>query len=188
MKTVLLSAGHYPAAPGACSGEVCEHPLAIEWCDRVFLELVNSGVRCIPVLPGPLKDKVRFINRHQADLCVEIHFNACGGCSARGSETLYMPGSLNGFKAANEIQKYLADVFPPSRGVKEGWYRMDRPGIKDYAGDVDGDEQPDYFLRKTRWPAVIVEPEFIHNTKEVIQKRDEGCHALARGIIAALNT
>lgn len=185
MKTVLLSAGHYPAAKGACSGNFCEYDEAVRWV-RLLEEKLQGVAKIIPVPGVRLRDKVKFVNRHQADLCLEIHFNACGGCKARGSETLYAPGSLKGFKYAHIIQNHLAKVFGPDRGAKEGWYRMDRPGIVDYKGDIDGDEKPDYFLRATRWPAIIVEPEFIHE-KEVIQTlRDEGCSALAAGIQEAL--
>lgn len=185
MKTVILSAGHYPAAKGACHGEFCEYDEAVRWV-RLTEEYLDGHAKVVVVPGTKLRDKVKYINRHQGHLVVEIHFNACGGCGAKGSETLYMPGSTKGELCARRVQDQLASVFAPNRGVKEGWYRMDRPGIVDYRGDVDGDEQPDYILRKTKWPAIIVEPEFIHNQKEVIQKREEGCQALATGILNAL--
>ena len=134
---------------------------------------------------GRLKKKVKWINKHNADLAVEIHFNACGGCKAKGSETLYYPYSTRGKKVAEIIQKYLGDVCPPSRGVKEGWWGMDRPGIEDYPGDVDGDEKPDFFLKYTNCPAVIVEPEFIHNVSVIEERREYGSYVLAAAIAEA---
>ena len=41
----------------------------------------------------------------------------------------------------------LAEIFPPSRGIKEGWYRQDFPGRVDYDGDVEGDEKRNFKAR-----------------------------------------
>ena len=62
---------------------------------------------------------------------------------------------------------------------------MDRPGVIDYAGDVDGDEIIDYFLRKTMCPALIIEPEFVQNYDLILQTKTEGILALAEGLIDA---
>ena len=63
---------------------------------------------------------------------------------------------------------------------------MDRPGIEDYPGDVEGDEKPDYFLKATKPVALILEPEFIHNRSAIETNRDAACKALAGGILKAV--
>jgi len=185
MKTLLLSAGHYPAEKGACYKDFCEHDKAVKWV-RLVQDNLDGLCKVVPVPGVRLVDKVNFVNRHHGDLALEIHFNACGGCGAKGSESLYMPSSVKGQLMARIIQEEISKVFSPSRGVKEGWYKQDRPGVIDYQGDVDGDEKPDYFLKKTRWPAVIVEPEFIHNEERIVSNREAGCKALATSIMDAL--
>ena len=116
---------------------------------------------------------------------LEIHFNSAAVPGVKGSETLYAPGSQRGSKIARIVQCHLAKQYPPNRGIKEGWYRMDRPGVIDYAGDTEGDEIIDYFLRKTKCPALIVEPEFIQNHRKITSTRLDGITQLAEGLIDA---
>ena len=72
--------------------------------------------------------------------------------------TLYYPGSVKGKALASSVNSSVGLVLNSrNRGVKEGWYRMDRPGVEDYQGDVDGDENIDYFLAQTTCPAIIFE-------------------------------
>ena len=188
MRKVLLSAGHYPEAPGAChpakdKGGFCEHAEAQKWV-KVLASILESQCEVEIVPTGKLGSKVSWINAQpDTDVVLEIHFNACGGCPAKGSESLYFPGSTRGKKIAQMVQRELSKVFPPNRGAKEGWYGMDRPGVKDYPGDVEGDETPDYLLRKTKAVACIVEPEFIHNQKTIEQNREEGCIAIAAAVL-----
>lgn len=169
---IFISAGHHPSAPGACYGEFCEHWEAVRWADRI-VELLDG--RAIRVPDGHLKNKVAFINSHSdATLAVEIHFNAAvdaeGNPIGNGCESLYYPGSERGRLAAETIQMGLARLFPPDRGVKEGWYRMQKRF------------GPDYFLAWTRCPAVIVEPEFIHHQSLIQDNRELACVTLAEGI------
>lgn len=180
---IVISAGHYPTAPGACWDGVCEHELAVQWARWIYDELsFRTEVKLAPV--GKLGYKVAQINEMNADLAMEIHFNSAGGHGA-GCETLYMPGSQKGKLVADIINPVLAQYTSPNRGVKEGWFRMDRPGIKDYPGDVDGDENPDYFLRKTNCPAVIIEPEFIHNYYKIEPEAENICQVLAGQLMLA---
>ena len=185
---ILLSAGHYPAAPGACYGSFCEHAEAVEWVNRIAFHLRHEmEVQIIPT--GPLTAKVREINdahrRRPAHLAVEIHFNGDAAQQGKGSETLYCPGSVNGKRAAGIVQYHLAGIMLPDRGIKEGWYRQDRPGHVDYVGDVDGDEKIDYFLKATDPVALILEPEFIHNKQMIQAYRDLACVEIAFGLSLA---
>ena len=183
MKRIALSAGHWPKARGACSGEVCEHEQAAYWCALIGRHLDAAGVQVYHVPTGPLRDKVEDINRAGVDAAIEVHFNACGGCGAQGAETLYYPGSRKGETLATAIQRGMVGAGAVDRGVKEGWYKQDYPDRIDYAGDVDGDERIDYFLEATRMPAVIVEPEFIEMHMTFDRIRNDYCRAIADGII-----
>lgn len=176
MGRVAVSAGHYPGAPGAAYGGTSEWPEAMKYRDEIIAAL---GARAIAVPPGTLSMKIGFINSKHCDAALEVHFNSDPARKGRGSETLYTPGSLHGHQLAVLIQKRLAVLCPPDRGVKEGWYRMDAPGRTDYAGDVEGDEAIDAFLARTNCPAVIVEPFFIHELDRIESARAEVCRAIA---------
>ena len=152
---IFVSAGHYPARPGAKWERFVEHDEAVVWqqqlCERI-------GDESMDVPPGVLRDKVAYINERSmnGDIAIEIHFNAARDSNnnpvGRGCESLYFPGSKTGKHIASLCQEALALVFPPSRGVKEGWYRM------------DPSRGADFFLAKTDCPAVILEPEFVHRS------------------------
>lgn len=188
---ILLSAGHYPESPGACFGTFCEHAEAVEWVNRIAFYLRHQiAVQVIPT--GPLSEKVRTINDiHRltpAALAVEVHFNSAGGMGA-GSETLYCPPLLSsqpniGMMAARIVQDAMGTIMSPNRGIKEGWYRQDKPGHVDYPGDVDGNEKPDYFLMCAPI-ALILEPEFIHRRDLIESKREVATRTIADALAKA---
>jgi len=158
---IFISAGHHPTKPGAKFDRFIEHDEACVWVDIMVNAINNSGndespaVKAIAVPPGFLKTKVDFINSRMVngDIALEIHFNAAvvnGKNVGRGCETLYYPGSEKGKELAEKCQEVLEEYFPPSRGVKEGW-----------------------FLAQTRCPAVIIEPEFVQNFQKIFDNRDD---------------
>lgn len=167
---IFISAGHYPSAPGAKFERFIEHDEAILWADALCAELNSESLR---VPSGVLKDKVQFINERimNNDIAVEIHFNAAldanGVNVGRGCESLYFPGSEKGKVLAETCQAALTDLFPPSRGVKEGWYRM------------DPSRGPDFFLARTKCIAVILEPEFVHRAEIIQNNRQQAINNLA---------
>jgi N-acetylmuramoyl-L-alanine amidase len=179
---IHISGGHNPEKRGATNGEISEFPETLRWAEQIVEELKKMNVQACVVPTGTLGHKVRSINSKPATMAIEIHFNADPSSRGKGCETLYHPGSTKGADLANAIQQHMASFFPPNRGVKEGWYKMDRPGAVDYRGDVDGDEMVDYFLRKTKCPAVIIEPEFIHNQQVIEANMDVGCQVIAEAI------
>lgn len=183
---IAVSAGHNNKAPGACFEEFCEFPEAVKWAELIVAALTQLRVEAEFVPTGSLGSKVRWINRKRADLAVEIHFNSDPKHAGKGCETLYCPGSRRGEIVAKVVHDGMAAIMLPDRGIKEGWYRMDKPGVVDYAGDVDGDEVKDYFLRSTRCPAIILEPEFIHNKSVITNKRDVTSIMIASGLARAL--
>lgn len=181
---IAISIGHYKEAPGACWNGRCEFELATEWANNIYEELRFRTEAWI-IATGKLPQKVNAVNALNPILAVEIHFNAAGG-KGRGTETLYAPGSVKGKQVAELVQHGMVQVMrTKDRGVKEGWYRMDRPGVKDYPGDVEGDEQPDYFLRKTKCPAIIIEPEFIHNYHKYENDVENICSVIAGQLMSA---
>ena len=195
---ILLSAGHYPESQGACYNEFCEYEEAEKWVD--IMEILLRGrvetkrVPAWPLLitkdtpPQYKQGKINFINAQTtAKLAVEIHFNSDTSHSARGSETLYCPGSVKGRHAARAVQDAISSLLGPNRGAKEGWYRMDKPGHIDYPGDVEGDEKIDAFLGMTRPVALIIEPEFIHNRLVIESLRQVVCEVMADALVEIVN-
>ena len=173
---IFLSAGHYPERAGACFDSFCEHFEAVRWVNEIA-GIIDT--ECVIVPSGVLKKKARYINSYDTggikSLCIDIHFNSAmksGKHVGSGSECLYMPDSQRGAYLANELQKAIvADGVIRDRGIKEGWYRMNR---------LNG---PDYFLSKTKWPAVIIEPEFIQHVDRITDNRNIVCSRLAESLL-----
>lgn len=171
---ILVSAGHHPYRKGASYKNWYEYDEAKIWASLISNKLGQYGM---VVPPGLLPEKVDFVNSQSPDLAVEIHFNAAmkdGVNVGEGSETLYCPGSMKGRRAAAIVQESVSQIFRPNRGTKEGWYKMDR------------NKGPDYFLAKTRCPALIVEPEFIQHKEKIQDNRDAACAAIAQALTDVL--
>jgi|GEM_PF-1927293 len=179
-----LSIAHHAGAKGAKFNGFNEFDFSTEFVYEVVSVLKNSGVEIFIAPTGRLRSKVIDINNSKCDLAIEIHFNACGDCGASGSEVLYYPNSTKGKIAASIFQdSIIASTGVRDRGIKEGWYKMDRPNVVDYDGDVDGDEKIDYFLAKTRCTAIILEPEFIEKTSRIILNKNKICEAIAKAVL-----
>jgi len=183
---IFISAGHYPSKPGAGFEGFTEYDEAEVWADLIVKYLDGEG-KLVPT--GFLGHKVGFINSRAPDLALEIHFNSFKiwedlnkdglisddelKAAGRGCETLYFPGSTNGEKLAEIVHAAITSIFEPDRGIKEGWYRMQKKN------------GPDFFLEKTSCPAIIIEPDFIHR-KEIIQNnRDACCELIASALLDA---
>ena len=179
---------HYPKRHGASYGNYNEHDESVVWTMMTVAALKAAGLDTVVGPIGSLRPKVTALNKEKCDLVIEIHFNSVAGGGASGSETLYYPGSKNGKEAALIMQKHLSVAMQnPDRGAKEGWYKMDRPGVIDFYGDEEGDEMPDYFLRKTNCPALILEPEFIQQYGHIKNSRKVGTDAIAAAAIEVLS-
>jgi hypothetical protein len=186
MRVAAISAGHHDSARGAQHDGVSEYPMTMEWAIALGEALHPYHIQPAIVPSGGLRSKVEFINNlctlQDVFVAVEIHFNSGPAGRVWGSETLYYPGSHAGEKIAKHVQDSLGAIMPPNRGAKEGWYRMDRPGVVDYHGDVDGDEKPDYFLARTKCPALILEPEFIQNLGTISTNKQMAINAIAKAL------
>src|SRR5687768_17651819 len=103
---IYVSAGHHPSKKGATFEDFTEYDEAMIWVDLIIAYLGDKGVR---VPTGVLKDKVNFINKGDAYLAIEIHFNSAtnsrGDHVGSGSETLYFPGSERGKKLASSVDR-----------------------------------------------------------------------------------
>lgn len=168
---IAISAGHHCLHKGASYGTFNEHDEAIEWA-KELMEYLGDKAVLVPF--GFLRRKVEYINSNDIVFAVEIHFNSDRRHLGRGSETLYYPGSVAGRKLAQAVQDVLGRIFEPDRGIKEGYYQMNK---------VKG---PDFFLAKTRCPAIIIEPEFIHHEETIKTNRQIACHALASALLGEL--
>lgn len=138
--------------------------------------------------------------------------NNKGKHTGSGAETLYCPGSTSGKFLATEIQKVLSSFYPPDRGIKEGWYQLrnfplyrardtttQKHGLwrkskttaqKDstqFGGKystIDYKEPiPDYFLKRTNCPAIIIEPEFVHHYETIRQFENGAWQALSDTLV-----
>lgn len=92
-----------------------------------------------------LAGRVKIANDAKADLFVSIHMNG-GDSSAKGTETYSYPGSQNGARLADLVQKrvvFFADTV--DRGAKTANF---------------------YVLRNTAMTAILVEVAFISNPEE----------------------
>lgn len=171
---ILLGIGHNEKERGACNGSFCEFDIASNWIPRIkeILEYEEIPVKVIP--DGSLTDKVAFVNSHEdAVAAVELHFNS-NIRGARGSESLYAPGSVGGKELAERIQDQFErrSVFQPNRGAKVGYYQADpSKGLL-------------YFLRATKCVAVIIEPEFMSILDAILDIDNfyHGCDAIAQAI------
>lgn len=172
---ILLSAGHHSQKKGVSFEGFNEHDEAIEWV-KILNEILGEDSTIVPFMTLP--HKVQFINTNKATMAIEIHFNSAQVENdagelvhvGRGSETLYYPKSVTGKKNALIMQEHLSNVFSPDRGAKEGYYQTNPA------------KGADYFLRKTKCPSLIIEPEFIHKKSDIIEKRQAGCEAIAKAI------
>lgn len=173
MKRVFLAAGHHPTARGASFGDFNEHDEATRWCSYIASQ---DAEKIVLVPTGSLKSKTAWINDRAklGDAAVELHFNsavnAAGEHVGAGSVTLFYPGSDSGKRLAEAMQRELSKVFPPDRGVVEGWYRGDKA------------RGAYYFLEHVRVPSVILEPDFVHRKDLIRSNMEGGCAAILNAL------
>ncbi len=172
---ILISAGHHAYKKGARFNGWYEYDETKIWASLIAY-YIGKGAMVVP--NGMLEEKINFINKYDAKIAIEIHFNSAkdkdGSNVGNGSETLYFPNSTKGKEYAEKIQDSLAKVFPPNRGAKEGWYQMNPK------------KGPDRFLARTNCTALIIEPDFIHRSEIIIGNREEACSLIAETLVKIL--
>lgn len=117
--------------------------------------------------------KINIANKNDADLALDIHFNAGGG---DGAEVFATYSGGYGTTLGNNILDELEKIGQNSRGVK---YKTE--GGVDYFG----------FIRETNMPAVIVECGFLDNKTDrklfdTVKEQQAMGVAIAKGIIRTL--
>ncbi len=102
--------------------------MAGECIDNVDIQVFHRPNQKIHGYKGSMRILHKEIDEWNADLDIELHFNASKS-PAKGYETLYCLGSSGGFKYANMIDKHFDKHLPTrDRGVKpirrgdRGWY------------------------------------------------------------------
>jgi len=169
-KMVGISVAHRPSSAGAGFMGFYEHYESVVWTQRLVQALGDLGIASAVSPVGRLHDKIEFLNHLQVAVAIEIHFNAAASTDIAGCETLYNPNSIEGHKLAKEVHNcYAVEMGNNDRGVKEHWHRG-KVGLFNY------------FLNKTKCPAIIVEPEFISHIRNITTKRDVATQKIAKGI------
>ena len=180
---ILLSGGHYEDKPGARYRSDSEYPNTFRMAINIHeLLTYDYGIIASIIPPTSLNSKTDYVNKiHQqcgVDLAVEIHLNSAANTGedfkVQGSETLFHPKSRLGRKYAKHVQNIIGETFTPNRGIKEGWFRGDE------SLGVLG------FLRYTRCPALVLEPEFIQNVHIWKTQEDELCRVIAEALSSVI--
>lgn len=160
--------------PGAVHDGLQEHHLARLTVEALTAALERSGFHDFyaeqsgdgPPYDPDYRGSVIKANAMGAEYVVEIHWNAGGGGSGHGTETLYYPGSAKGEAWANKVQAHLnAAVGIANRGVKP------RPDL--------------WLLRGTTGAGLIPEVAFVDGDHDWIERHPEVCHNAGEAIAAA---
>lgn len=164
---ISINAGHCVGLDsGAVGTYSTEAEINVKVAKLVCSYLEAVGYATLYIHEDELYDIVDISNNTKADLFVSIHCNSASNASAKGIETFYHSGSVNGEKLAHCIQNQLLSTFPS---------RLDR-GLKTNSL---------YVVRNTDCPACLVELGFISNSEEedfINNNIDEFARAVARGI------
>ena len=151
-KRVAVSVGHNPNQPGFKVGTISEYSEMNVLAGLVVQKLQMACHKGYLIGTGRLEQKVGRVNLLAPDCAIELHLNAGGG---HGYEMLYYPGSVKGKALAASVNSSVGLVLNSrNRGIKEGWYKMDKKN------------GPDYFLAQTNCPAIIFEMYFLDNAEE----------------------
>jgi N-acetylmuramoyl-L-alanine amidase len=152
---VGICAGHTLVSEGRRYREHVNCKSAAEMLDVLLL----SGGYETRLLPAgyyglsnnrSLRERVQYFNKNEVDVVVSLHTNALNG-RANYSTTIFADGSRNGERLARTVEAAV-DASLPWRSI----------GARPMQGYFD---RQLWLLRKTRMPAVIVEPCFDDDPK-----------------------
>lgn len=140
--------------------------------------------------PDHLIKTVRQINAHPCVCAIELHHNSVWNKDVRGGMCIYWDSSIKG-KLLSDMITWQMSFMPKSfgfEGVKKHWvnaqssyYTVGSKRTIEHIG------RRLYYLRKTKVPAVIIEPTFISNYEDCmfgIRHRKEIAKAIRNGIDA----
>lgn len=159
-KTVVISAGHYPASPGVRANDLIEFNVAEAVVMPLGVMLRSAGYLVVKV-SGKLTEKIRNANEANPDAAVEIHFNGHTDPTSNGTKCLYGSNPKDK-KLAEHIQRRLVmRLGLHNSGVKFADYQ----GTSNYVDECA-------FSREIHAPATIVELCFLTNPKEAELLKD----------------
>lgn len=180
MRTIILSAGHSLADPGAVYSGAKESFMTMELVKVAAEVLRKHGIGVLTVPDNlNLVDTIKWVNGRAAEsaieLCLEIHTNASTDTSARGVEAWYYHDFNTGKsdEKSKKLSQCLVDAIVvessiPSRGVyDESTNHWGRLG----------------FVHDTKPLAALVECGFLSNeTDRNILLSDNGRNNIGKGI------
>lgn len=162
MKHIVLSPGHNKKSKGASWRGLYEFDVTEPLVDIITKQITSMGYAVTNINDTidhksdgfGLGSKIKEINKlskkyNDNVLAVELHFNSAGSYFARGCETLYHSDSTYADIFHKSFMETALDIVETDRGTKIGWYRQD-PKL----GRIS-------FLKRTRCPALILEPMFM---------------------------
>jgi N-acetylmuramoyl-L-alanine amidase len=166
---ITTNAGHYPGKDSGAVGQtgLQEANVAKDIANKVCGYLSAVGYEVLFIQENELYQITDASNLFGSDLFLSIHCNAATNTEAKGTETFYSVGSVEGKKLAQCIQSQIInDLGTVDRGLKTNNL---------------------YVTRNTNCPAVLIETAFISNTEDECMlsdesKRDQFAAAIARGI------
>jgi N-acetylmuramoyl-L-alanine amidase len=183
LKAVAISTGHSNLDPGAIGLDgVKEFDLNVRLTKEILKRPLRHGSwhlvdRDCENLPYPdhLYKTVRNINKGDFACCLEIHHNGSINPNTRGGMVVFYDRSQKGHEFADIVNRFL--MLLPFYHVAE---RLINPmGVIVYWRMFQGQHYPSqsvatlrhlkrrlYYLRKTKPPAIIVEPGYISNRKD----------------------
>lgn len=151
---VAVDAGHGGSDPGAVGHGLHEADITLQVARLLKKELTAAGHEVMMTRQRQnefvsLAGRAKRANEWGADLFVSLHCNAAAREEVEGMEVFSFPGSDSGFRLAGKIFNFL-DSFVVAgphlwRGLKEANFAV---------------------LRLTNMPAVLVEMEFITNSRQ----------------------
>lgn len=163
MKTIFISAGHYPKDPG------CQHPDSRDEHDLTLMLAYHVAaclqadlppdVGCAVIYNWKLRQKTERINNSMLNypseyLAVEMHINSFTDSSPNGFEILYQKDSRAGLAYSAYIHRYISD------------FKADHP--TDYPLNIRANKSRGdlHFLNNTDCPALILEHGFMSNDND----------------------
>lgn len=170
--TIVIDAGHGGFDRGGMPGQKTpEKGYTLSVARMVASKLRNAGYRVAMTRDTDdfvtLGNRCGVANRLSNAVFVSIHFNAAPRTTASGVETYYYSKRSAGLAAA--VHRQLLGVMgTPDRGIR-------RRGF--------------YVIRETRCPAVLVEPAFLTNPKEVARLNSSAFqNKLASALVRAITS
>lgn len=180
-KLIIIDVGHGGADPGTIAGDIYEKDINLKIAKYLEEELAKLGAGALLIrdgdydLSGGVKNhrkktdfdnRIKIINKSEADMYVSIHLNHLPNSSYYGAQVFY---DKSNEKLAEEIQEYLNNNLNSKRNIKK----------------IPSNT---YMYRKLNIPGVLIECGFLSNQNEKsLLITDEYQRKVASVIAQAIN-